>query len=167
MSASSTRDATLRQAQLIAAIELFLIPGLEMMTTRQVAEYYNVSLSAVHNLYSRNKTEIDSDGTESVTTRDIRLTHCERAKYSGVAGSTKFIMPSGGEFLLNNRRTRVFPKRAILRIGMLLRDSEVAKEVRTQLLNTFEHATDAQRISTCHYSSLQGTYSGESIPSIT
>lgn len=30
-------------------------------------------------------------------------------------------------------------------MGMLLRDSVVAKEVRTQLLNTFEHATDKQR----------------------
>lgn len=33
----------------------------------------------------------------------------------------------------------LFPKRAILRVGMLLRDSEVAKEVRTQLLNIEEH----------------------------
>lgn len=44
-----------------------------------------------------------------------------------------------------NRGVKVFPKRAILRIGMLLRDSEVAKEVRTQLLNTFEHSTDEQK----------------------
>ena len=42
MSASSTRDGALRQAQLIAAIELFLIPGLDMMTTRQAAEFYEV-----------------------------------------------------------------------------------------------------------------------------
>ncbi|PDY07989.1 hypothetical protein COM83_33620, partial [Bacillus cereus] len=33
----------------------------------------------------------------------------------------------------------LFPKRAILRVGMLLRDSEVAKEVRNQLLNIEEH----------------------------
>ncbi|MCC2363915.1 Bro-N domain-containing protein [Bacillus cereus] len=33
----------------------------------------------------------------------------------------------------------LFPKRAILRVGMLLRDSEVAKEVRTQLLNIKEN----------------------------
>lgn len=34
-----------------------------------------------------------------------------------------------------NRGLRLFPKRAILRIGMLLRDSEVAKEIRTRLLD--------------------------------
>lgn len=34
-----------------------------------------------------------------------------------------------------NRGARLFPKRAILRVGMLLRDSKVAKEVRTRLLD--------------------------------
>ncbi|WP_242479850.1 hypothetical protein [Bacillus cereus group sp. N21] len=38
------------------------------------------------------------------------------------------------------RRNGLFPKRAILRVGMLLRDSEVAKEVRTQLLNIEENS---------------------------
>lgn len=37
-------------------------------------------------------------------------------------------------------------QRAILRIGMLLRDSTVAKEVRTQLLNVFESTTEPQRM---------------------
>ena len=34
---------------------------------------------------------------------------------------------------------RCFSKRAVLRFGMLLRDSRVAQEVRTQLLNVFEN----------------------------
>ena len=40
-----------------------------------------------------------------------------------------------------NRGLKVFPQRAIPRIGMLLRDSDVAKEVRTQLLNIEEKAS--------------------------
>ena len=44
-----------------------------------------------------------------------------------------------------NTGIKVYPKRAILRIAMLLRDSAVAKEIRTQLLNTFELATNEQR----------------------
>ncbi len=47
--------------------------------------------------------------------------------------------------MVPNAGIRLFSKRAILRIGMLLRDSEIAKEVRTQLLNIFEHSTDEQR----------------------
>lgn len=46
----------------------------------------------------------------------------------------------GTKLILPNRGLKGFPKRAVLRISMLLRDSKVAKEVRTQLLNTFEEA---------------------------
>lgn len=42
--------------------------------------------------------------------------------------------------MIPNRGIRCFSKRAVLRFGMLLRDSEVAKEVRTQLLNVKEEA---------------------------
>lgn len=42
--------------------------------------------------------------------------------------------------MIPNRGIRCFSKRAVLRFGMLLRDSEVAKEVRTQLLNIKEEA---------------------------
>lgn len=38
---------------------------------------------------------------------------------------------------------RLFPKRAVLRLGMLLRDSRVAQEVRTQLLATSAAQVDA------------------------
>ena len=40
---------------------------------------------------------------------------------------------------------KIFSKRAVLRFGMLLRDSKIAKEVRTQLLNVFEYSTDTQK----------------------
>lgn len=42
--------------------------------------------------------------------------------------------------------TKFFSKRAVLRIGMLLRDSEVAMEIRHQLLNTFENSTPEQQL---------------------
>jgi hypothetical protein len=40
----------------------------------------------------------------------------------------------------------LFTRRAILRTGMLLRDSEIAKEVRTQLLNIEGKVTASQKI---------------------
>ena len=44
------------------------------------------------------------------------------------------------------RGLKVFPRRAILRIGMLLRDSEIAKEIRTALLNIEEKTSDETKI---------------------
>ena len=44
----------------------------------------------------------------------------------------------GAEIKVSNRGIRVFSRRAVLRIGMLMPGSRVATEVRTQLLNVFE-----------------------------
>ena len=49
-------------------------------------------------------------------------------------------------FEIPNRGIRVFPRRAILRVGMLLRDSVIAKEVRTQLLNIEEKSSDEVKV---------------------
>ncbi|HHB2937638.1 MULTISPECIES: hypothetical protein [Bacillus cereus group] len=66
----------------------------------------------------------------------------------GLLNDPSRIEPKLGGFIVHHkgeqtkityRNVALFPKRAILRIGMLLRDSEVAKEVRTQLLNIEEN----------------------------
>lgn len=114
--------------------KFFLIPGLDMMTTQQVADYYKVSPATITSILLRNGDEISSDGFETIKIGDTRLIQNTIAKKSRREGSTKFITPDGDEFLLNNNSTRLFSKRAVLRIGMLLRDSKVAKEVRIQLM---------------------------------
>ena len=53
---------------------------------------------------------------------------------------------NGITFSVTNRGLKVFPRRAILRVGMLLRDSVIAKEVRTQLLNIEEKSSDEVKI---------------------
>ena len=45
--------------------------------------------------------------------------------------------------MLPNRGMKLFPKRAILRVGMLLRDSEIAKEIRTRLLDIVQDTEKA------------------------
>lgn len=70
-------------------------------------------------------------------------TECTRCKKLDGA---MFSVPFGsGEIRIAPSKMTYFTPRAVLRIGMLLRDSEVAKEVRTQLLNTFEAATPEQK----------------------
>ena len=49
----------------------------------------------------------------------------------------------GAELKVSNRGIRVFSRRAVLRIGMLMPGSRVATEVRTQLLNVFEKVPTA------------------------
>lgn len=51
---------------------------------------------------------------------------------------TSLVFRNGVAIEINNYGTRVFSRRAVLRIGMLMPGSKVATEVRTQLLNVFE-----------------------------
>lgn len=124
--------------------ELFLLPQLEMMTSQQVADYYEVGLEAIKSCYKEHRLEIDEDGTIIHTKSTVRLMVTDRPIVSE-QGSTTFDLGSGVLLKVPNRGIRMFSKRAILRIGMLLRDSKIAREVRTQLLNTFEHTTEEQR----------------------
>lgn len=129
--------------------QLFLIPEMECMTIRQVAEYYEVDYDTLRKCYERNQNEVDLDGVTNKSPIDFKKilkgTSCHVKNLEQRNG--KLIVQLNDTITLEipNRGIRVFPKRAILRMGMLLRDSEVAKEVRTQLLNTVEITTDEQK----------------------
>lgn len=123
--------------------KLFLMPKLEMLTTQQVADYYEVELDAIQSCYRRNKREIDTDGAQ-LCKPNVWKCHYDKSK-EVARGMVGFMINENEIIWVPNAGIRMFSRRAILRIGMLLRDSKVAKEIRTQLLNTFEQATPEQR----------------------
>jgi len=121
---------------------LFLIPKMEVMTTKMIAEYFEVGIETIKKCYQRNKEEIDSDGTKIVTPLDLKV---HLVPISSSQCEKTFSLENGNLISIANRGIRCFSKRAVLRVAMLLRDSEVAREVRTQLLNTFEHSAVEHR----------------------
>ena len=128
--------------------KLFLIPKLDMMTSRQVAEYYGVDYNTVKLCYQRNEKEISSDGVITQTPRNFKdfLKVHNVPLRSSEQKNGKFIIDIDDNIHLEipNRGIRCFSKRAVLRFGMLLRDSDVAKEVRTQLLNVVEKVEETK-----------------------
>lgn len=138
------RDQAINRVEVLDKVKkLFLIPNMEVMTIGQVAEYYEVDVEAIKSCYKRNQNEINEDGTHVKTSKDFLTVHFEPLKLG--QGRVGFQIDSDTTLVIPNRGIRCFSKRAVLRIGMLLRDSEIAKEVRTQLLNIFEHSTDEQK----------------------
>lgn len=122
---------------------LIMLPDVELMTVAQVADFYEVDVEAIQKVYQRNKTEIDEDGVINLTGKSLKSLigqDVQLKKYSQLHGKCEVEFNNGTKLILPNRGIKAFSKRAVLRIGMLLRDSKVAKEVRTQLLNTFEEA---------------------------
>ncbi|EDS77076.1 conserved hypothetical protein [Clostridium botulinum C str. Eklund] len=107
--------------------QLLLLPDTKFATTKQVAEYYETTEENIRQIKTRFKNELSEDGVKTI--RGIKKVQ-EITKGS-----------------LQNVTTviTIYSRRAVLRVGMLLRDSEVAKEVRTQLLNIEEKTDDEQK----------------------
>ncbi len=124
---------------------LLLIPNLNMLTTQQVADFFEVDVEAVQKTYQRNKAEIDDDGVTVVKQKILYGQFVQIG--SGKGGQKIFDIGNGQQITVSNAGSRMFSQRAILRIGMLLRDSRVAREVRTQLLNIAQSAAAEQRVS--------------------
>ncbi len=125
--------------------ELFLIPELECMTVVQIAEYYGVDTDAIKKQYQRNEDEFVSDGSTVKTSLFFKeFFNGTKCPIKTGRGKTTIQIDDNVTLVIPNRGIRIFPKRAILRMGMLLRDSEVAKEVRTQLLNIAEKVIEKE-----------------------
>lgn len=124
---------------------LVLMPQLEMMTMQQMADYYEVGFDTVQSCYRRNKAEVDLDGAAKIPVKSMISQFGQNARIEYVNRAYEFKLSDDFTLRVPNVGILLFPKRAILRIGMLLRDSEVAKEVRTQLLNILENSTDEEK----------------------
>lgn len=123
---------------------LLLLPNTEYATSAQVAEFYEVSEDVIRMLVMNNKDEISLDGYIISTGKEIKkLVSKEDLRTNIINKRGYFLVETENGFVkMANRSNGLFPRREILRVGMLLRDSEVAKEVRTQLLNIEEKASD-------------------------
>lgn len=123
--------------------KLLLIPEMNCMTIRQVADYYEVDIDTIKRCYQRNRTEIEGDGVANKTPKVFKDLLTEQ-NVPLVQNRTNLVIQIDDNTHLEipNRGIKCFSKRAILRIGMLLRDSKIAQEVRTQLLNIVEHTAE-------------------------
>lgn len=87
-------------------------------TTDMVAEFYKVSIESIRQTVKRNRDELDDDGYRVLS----------RAEFESDIASLSNLDPKV-------RSVGLYPRRAILRLGMLLRDSTVARQVRDYLLD--------------------------------
>ena len=116
--------------------DLILLPSTEFATTEQVATYYGVPKETIETVVMRNKEELESDGYKTFSKSNvINFLNVPNECLTSKVGKSIVSLSDGNILELPNRGLRLFPKRAILRVGMLLRDSEVAKEIRSRLLD--------------------------------
>lgn len=138
------REALIERVDVLKKVkDLLLLPGGEVATVRQVADFYEVDYKAINTITQRHKKELSSDGMLRLKRKNVSEFLKLQAEVTEITSYTANVTDGHGNIhKFNNRGSLVFPKRAILRVGMLLRDSEVAKEVRSQLLNIEEKAQE-------------------------
>lgn len=124
------RAATIGRTDVLDRVKaLALLPDGMHATTEIVASYYEVGIEAIKSLVKDNRPELEGNGYRV-------LTGAERAEFVRSQGDLTF--PPA-------RHLAVFSRRAILNAGQLLTESEVARQVRTYLLEVEEAAAPEQR----------------------
>lgn len=98
--------------------EILTLRNTDFSTVELVSNYYEVDKETIKKLIQRNRGELESDGLRLYKYDDI----VEILENTKNTHTVKFKIPSRGLILI--------PRKAILKIGMLLRDSEVAKKIR-------------------------------------
>ena len=121
---------------------LLLISGTDYAATTQVADYYEISVDTVKSVVKNNREELLEDGLLDATGKEVR--EILDGSINDLTNKRGYFMCNGIKFGYNNNL--LFPRRAILRVGMLLRDSLVAREIRTQLLNIEEKVSSEIKI---------------------
>lgn len=124
----NVRDQYINKTEVLQKVKsLSLLPDNQHMTVKAVAEYYEVEYQTIINVLNRHKSEFEKDGVKTINNKDEGYFKVKEAL-------------SAGQFIV-----KLVPRKAILRVGMLLRDSEVAIKVRDYLLRVEEVSTEEQK----------------------
>lgn len=108
-----------------------------VISVEQVANYYEVSKKAIETVISRHRDELEEDG--------IAVLKGEKLKE--LKSNVCFLHGEGDKIISNKAQTlTIVTKRAMLRIGMLLTTSPIAKLVRNHLLDCEEKVSQEQQI---------------------
>lgn len=110
---------------------LLLLPNTEIATTKMVAEYFEVEFKTVSKSIERNREELSKSGMVF-------------KKYNEIKELINSDIMS--QLNISKQGSNVFSKRAILNLAMLLRDSNIAFEVRQALLDQQEVISDEQKV---------------------
>lgn len=109
--------------------ELNCLPNTVYSTTSQVASYFETTQDNIRQTYKRFIEEFAEDGASHFKYGEIKkLINSDNLSQLGIS-------PNGSV---------VYPKRSLLRFGMLLRDNVIAQEIRNLLLNVYDDVSQGK-----------------------
>lgn len=128
--ARAERDALTSHVAVLDKVGvLATLPDDVHATTPMVAEFYGVDVDTVRKAVLRNREELDGDGYLVLKPSEVK--------------DMLSLTPADLKLPNGTSQVALYPRRAVLRIGMLLRDSDVARRVRDYLLAVEQVARDS------------------------
>ncbi|MFB7273715.1 hypothetical protein [Streptomyces sp. NPDC056244] len=106
---------------------LVMLPDGIHVRTEDVARYFEVSTDVVRQLTARHRAELVENGMRVLRGADLRLYHSDMVSLWGSEAAKSYPQAA--------TRLTLYTRRAVLNIAMLLRDSDIARCVRTYLLD--------------------------------
>ncbi|MEV2910963.1 hypothetical protein ABNF65_20710 [Paenibacillus larvae] len=114
----SLRESVIDRTEVLDKVKkLSMLPDDLHISVEMAANYFEVHEDAVEKVIRSNREELEADGLRVLKGNQLSAFKAESGIKSRAAAFT------------------LIPRRAVLRIGMLLRDSQVARSVRDHLLN--------------------------------
>ncbi|MFM9611560.1 restriction endonuclease [Streptomyces sp. V2] len=134
LESKSLRESVAERTEVLDRVKvLSLLPDGVHVTTAMVATYFEVGVEVIRQLVQRHRAELTASGLVVLRGDELR-------KFK----SDNLSLYSGG-YPQPRQGLTVFPRRAVLNVAMLLRDSETARQVRVYLLD-MEHMVRSQPV---------------------
>lgn len=119
------RDAHAERVDVLDRVKAVRTVDADHVTVDLVASYFGVEIDTIRWHIRNNRDELMSDGLRFLSGPELAIF---RAEFAAESDSTTNISSKTRSLIL-------LPRRAVLRLAMLLRDSETAKQIRTYLLD--------------------------------
>jgi phage antirepressor YoqD-like protein len=121
--------------------DILTIEETDLITVQMCANYFEVDKNVLEVLISRNREELEENGLKVYKRKEFRELalnlHNVSLEISKYKDSLKLIDMT---LDITNRGITLLNKRTLLNVGMLLRDSKIAKELRRRILDVVHDA---------------------------
>lgn len=119
---------------------VLMLGNTDFVTVKMAADYYDVGLEAINSLIKDNRKELEENGLLVLSGKETKNILVK--SFEDITNYKGYFEANGQKFA--NRSNILISKRVLLNIGMLLRDSEVAKELRKRILDIVFDAEESK-----------------------
>ena len=125
--------------------EILTISNTDIVTVKMCAEYFEVNERRIRQVVDEIKEELEENGLKVYSKAEfLKEINVHLRNDQQLNGKSILTFEDGTELVFTNRGLILMTKRTVLNIGMLLKNSKVAKELRRRILDIVHDAEDTE-----------------------